>query len=173
MDNPSILDCGHAPDKGAPASVQGADGIVRTVQSWQFVLNDDGRKICHACADKRMLDCGHTPSPHSHISTGYGQTADGKRHCYDCCAATERAAMVETGKACLYLVQRNGRNVITDWPGKLEFKPWHVRKGRHNLAGSRYDAWFAGPDGYVWHGVQYGEDTQIIRCKRTKERLAA
>lgn len=130
------------------------------------------------------LDCGHEPSEHGPHTTGYGEDRDGKRYCYDCCAERERAAMIEHGKATLYLVKDSGYQrptvgseqasdrawIITDWPGKLRFRPWHVRKGRHNIARTRYDAWFAGPDGHVWHGVQYGDMTQIIHCKRTKER---
>lgn len=114
-----------------------------------------------------LLDCGHTASEHSPSTTGYGTDRDGKRHCYDCCAAKERAEMIATGRAVLYLLDNRE---ITDWPGKLRFKPRYVRKGRHNFARVRYDAWFAGPDGFVWHGVQYGDMTQIIHCKRTKER---
>ena len=164
------LDCGHSPDKGAPAQVMGNDGTVRTVQGWQWVLDDDGRKICHACADKRILDCGHTPSPHALFTTGYGTTEDGKRHCYDCCAASERARMVETGKATLYL--NSGK--ITDWPGKLTFPViGRVSRSWHNFAGrdGRRDVDFVGPDGFIWHGTNIG-DNDVLRAKRTKRKAA-
>ena len=72
--------------------------------------------------------------------------------------------MTEHGRIMLYL--SNGE--VMNWPGTLRF-PAHVRKGRHNIAGSRYDVWFAGPDGFQWHGVQYGDNTQICHCKRTKQ----
>lgn len=154
-----LLDCGHAPDKGSPANVAG-----KTIMGWRFVVDDDGRKICHACADRRVLDCGHTPSPHGNITTGYGTTRDGRRECYDCCAARERAAMIATGRATLYLTG----DAVTDWPGKLRFPVGHVRKGRHNMARVRYDFRFSGPDGATWSGVQYGDNTQIAHCRRVK-----
>lgn len=120
--------------------------------------------------DTTTLDCGHAPSAHGTYSTCYGTTPDGRRHCYECCSAKERADMVERGKACLYLVKGDSGYEITDWPGTLRFRARHVRKGRHNIARVRYDAWFFGPDGFVWHGASYGDMTQLIHCKRTKER---
>lgn len=88
--------------------------------------------------------------------------------------------MVETGRATLYLVKTDKTHrigldshsvwAITNWPGSLSFPVYGVRKGRHNIAGSRYDCWFNGPDGHVWHAVQYGEWTQIAHCRRTKEK---
>ena len=40
-----------------------------------------------------------------------------------------------------------------------------------DIAGKRLDVWFYGPDGYIWHGVQYGDNTQIVHCKRSSERV--
>jgi hypothetical protein len=120
-----------------------------------------------------LLDCGHVASEHGPHTTGYGTDKDDKRHCYDCCAARERASMIEHGDAVLYLtgglpaVYQFCDGEITDWPGKLRFK-CRVKAGRHNMARVRYDAWFTGPDGKPWHGVQYGNNTQIIHCKRVK-----
>lgn len=88
--------------------------------------------------------------------------------CYDCCASDERQAMVETGNACLYLTQKQTGWYITDFTGVLTFPVSHHSRGHHNLARVRFDAWFTGPDGKPWHGTQYGENTQIIRCKRIK-----
>lgn len=56
-----------------------------------------------------------------------------------------------------------------NWPGSLEFRCW-TRTGNHNIARTRYDVWFYGPDGYIWYGVTYGEDTQLCHCKRTKKK---
>src|SRR3990167_8673081 len=113
-----------------------------------------------------LLDCGHPPSEHSEITTGYGTDKDGKKHCYACCADNDRKAMIADGRATLYLIGKPGEHEITNWPGSLRFNPFRVRKGRHNMARTRYDAWFTGPDGKKWHGVQYGENTQIAHCKR-------
>ena len=114
-----------------------------------------------------ILECGHTESP---ITRGYGTDKDGNRYCYECCAAQDRASMIETGKATLYLSapKEGNKFKITNWPGSLSFAVGHVRTGRHNWAGRRYDAWFTGPDGKNWHGVQYGDNTQIIHCRRIK-----
>lgn len=121
----------------------------------------------------------------------------GARSCYQCCADKERVSMIETGRATLYLVLRtvpvslgdtDGRPLadtielrtnpkatvarwfVTDWPGLLKFKcfPGVRRNARGGGFGSqRTDAWFVGPDGYVWHAINRG-DMDIARCKRTK-----
>ena len=111
-----------------------------------------------------ILDCGHPESEHSEFTRGYGTTADGKRHCYTCCADQDRSAMVRDGKIVLYLTEKG----VTNWPGSLVFPVVHKRKGRHNMAGTRYDVWFTGPEGRNWHGVQYGENTQLCHCRRVK-----
>lgn len=176
--NTELLDCGHARSNehtynGRPA--------------WEFVLDFDGvRKICHACADARILDCGHTPSPHPVCTTGYGATADGKRHCYACCADQERAAMIATGRATLYLTRKDqpeslpgpamGRGMVSrwtigDWSGTLAFPAYGVKFSRNGgrFGSQRTDAYFTGPDGKEWHAVNRG-DNDIARCRRIKGR---
>ena len=111
------------------------------------------------------LECGHKESPHSDITRGYGTDADGKRQCYQCCADLDRAYMIEHGRIALYLTDK----AITNWPASLSFPVLSRTTGRHNIAGVRYDVWFRGPDGATWHGVQYGDNTQICHCKRTKQ----
>lgn len=128
-----------------------------------------------------ILDCGHMPSEHSSITTGYGRDADGKTHCYACCADGDRKRMIEDGKITLYLYddeplgtrapgQHTNRTTarVTNWPNSLSFPVRHLTKGRHNIAQVRYDVDFVGPDGFWWHGTQYGDWTQIVHCKRTK-----
>lgn len=120
-----------------------------------------------------ILDCGHAPSPHSDFTTGYGQDAQGRTHCYACCAENDKASMIETGRATLYLTREQPDAAaapawyVTNWPGSLRMHAF-VRKGRHNMAGKRYDVWFTGPDGKDWHGVTYGDNTQICHCRRLK-----
>ena len=109
--------------------------------------------------------------------------------CFACCAVRDAYMMTKTGHSKdlpLYLsdsgdtriVTSAGRHpaygrytdgLISNWPGTLRFK-CRVKVGRHNIAGVRYDVWFTGPDNHVWHGVQFGDNTQICHCKRTKER---
>lgn len=125
----------------------------------------------------------------SAITPGYGVTDDGRKHCYTCCADLDRERMIATGRAMLYLtcapawharkphrdrdgVERTWRNTsatVGNWPGSLTFRGY-CTYGAHNIAGVRYDVWFAGPDGFEWHGVTYGDNTQVCHCKRTKTR---
>lgn len=116
--------------------------------------------------EKITCDCGHESEP-TQYTGGYGLDRDGKTHCYQCCADIERASMVESGKATLYLVEEDGKSFVTDFGGKLSFPVRYRKTGRHNFAGNRYDVWFGGPGGQ-WHGVTYGDMTQICHCKRTK-----
>ena len=120
-----------------------------------------------------ILDCGHEVSNHSDFTTGYGVTPDNRRICYECCAGRERQSMLDTGKATLYLVGPDGYGMayVTDWPGRLSFRALNYHKGHHNIARVRYDVDFIGPDGYWWHGVSYGDNTQIVHCKRTKDHI--
>jgi|ERR1700724_189225 len=127
--------------------------------------------ICERC---------HKPFPDTQgVVAGYGIFgADGAKVCYACCAIIQRADMIATGKATLYLTHerfgdhkiaqldnwRDGR--VSDWPGELSF-PCRVKRGRHNIARWRYDAWFT-VDGQSWHGVSYGDNTQIIHCRRVQ-----
>lgn len=126
-----------------------------------------------------ILECGHPESPHFSFTRGYGKDANGNRHCYDCCAESDRQSMIDTGRGVLYLTIRDeispaGGNygdkigTLTNWPGSLTFQTGRIRKGYHNIAGVRYDTWFRGPDGHKWHAVQYGDNTQIAHCKRVK-----
>ena len=111
-------------------------------------------------------DCGHeipALSPGHSCGTGYGCDAEGRTFCYECCAAQDRRQMAETGRAVLYL---SGRE-LTNWPGSLRIPVDEIRHGRHNIAGSRTDCWFRF-GGRRWHGVQYGEFTQLAHCRRLK-----
>lgn len=121
--------------------------------------------------------CGQTKPVATSGGTGYAKT-NGKLICYTCCADINRTQMIATGKATLYLTcepQSNERldkgrrtlGKVSNWPGTLSF-PCHTRTGKHNIAKVRYDVWFIGPDGKKWHGVTYGDYTQVCHCKRMK-----
>lgn len=123
--------------------------------------------------------------------TGYAYYDDDRPVCYDCCGENDRKEMIEVGKIVLYLSCEPARKLrrpnglpytpetlhegpgrktageVTNWPGTLRFK-CHTRVGRHNIAGYRYDCWFTGPDGKQWHGVTYGDNTQLCHCRRLK-----
>jgi hypothetical protein len=76
------------------------------------------------------------------------------------------------GKITLYLVKLDGAHYVSNFPGTLKLKVWSMRVGRHNLAGKRYDVAFT-HERHVWHGVTYGDMTQICHCKRTKTTVPA
>jgi len=101
-------------------------------------------------------------------STGYANDEHENKICYACCAKADEKYMIEHGRITLYLSRTRGSYKVTNWPGSLAFTPRYVSKGNHNIAGVRYGAWFTGPQGTNWHGVQYGENTQIIHCRRIK-----
>ena len=127
----------------------------------------------HMVTYTREGDCGGTGYAHpSHNST--------EKICYECCAVQDRELMTHNGRYTLYLTCPPGGKYrgmvygevkVTNWPGTLVFRSGAVRVGLHNIAGKRYDVWFDGPDGYVWHGVTYGDNTQICHVKRTREKI--
>lgn len=89
--------------------------------------------------------------------------------CYDCCALLDREHMQRENKITLYLTidKLSGGWTVSNWPGTLKYRAM-VRKGDHNIARTRYDAWFIDADGNNWHGVQYGEFTQLVHCRKLK-----
>jgi hypothetical protein len=116
---------------------------------------------CSACKQ-------HKPIQHNG-GTGYGVKGNGHKVCYACCAIEDQKQMIRGGKWVGYLSKDNdGKWYVTNWPGTLKFGPLNPTSGRHNIAGTRSDVWFFGPDGKPWHGVQYGEWAQICHCKRVK-----
>ena len=128
---------------------------------------------------ENILDCGHVASKHGPNTTGYGVDKEGKKHCYACCAEGDKKDMHETGCAVLYLTlgeydcnliaRYDGYNnaKVTNWSGTLSLR-CSVKIGRHNIAGKRYDVWFQF-EGQNWHGVTYGDNTQICHCKKLKK----
>lgn len=117
------------------------------------------------------LDCGHPPSPHSEGGTGYGTQPDGTKHCYMCCALIDLRDMHKDGCATLYLKgsAEDGFR-LTNWPGSLTFPVRNFSLMRHSpFRRQRIDAWFLGPDGYVWHAVNKG-DMELTKCCRTPTR---
>lgn len=192
MTTRDTLDCGHLADEGMPAQIRRDDGTLETIQGWTRHTDDAGRTSCAACHDKAggLLECGHMPTwPRSPFTTGYGTDSDGRRACFQCCADKERASMIETGRAVLYLTHKKSpeqlpgasmarglvvRWEVTDWPGLLRFPAYGVTESRHGggFGAQRTDAYFRGPDGATWHAVNRG-DNDIARCHRVAERKRA
>lgn len=135
--------------------------------------------VCHDC--KLTIE-----KPSDGCGTGYGTDSNGYVYCYQCCAEGDKRQMRDTGKIMLYLsrdtvaevdILLSGQRVtplhpyelyvITNWPGSLRIKPTYVKEGRHNIARKRTDVWFTF-EGTRWHGAQYGENTQLVHCRRLK-----
>ena len=126
---------------------------------------------------KHKFDCADCGEHKVHVNpndcggVGYATVReDGieKKVCYACCGKRDIADMRERGRTVLYLTEREGKPVVTNWPGTLSFPVRYSRKGRHNIAGTRQDVWFTDCDGREWWGVSYGDYTQLCHCKRLK-----
>lgn len=115
---------------------------------------------CSVCKETKIHEEEHT--------TGYGLDKDNNKICFACCGIKDAEEMDKTGKATLYLTKGSDSIwYVSNWPGTLKIRVQYQRKGHHNIAGNRYDVWFTFNDS-TWHGVQYGEMTQICHCRRTK-----
>jgi hypothetical protein len=126
--------------------------------------------------DFTCRECGKSKAIQKSGGTGYATNRQGEKICYECCGKIDNETMIQKGIMLLYLtIDRVGPHDpygvghVGNWPNTLSF-PCTVKKGRHNMAGVRFDAWFNGPDGFRWHGTQYGKMSQICYCRRTKER---
>lgn len=131
--------------------------------------------------------CNRIKSYKSNSIAGYANF-QGEKYCFDCCSVIDRNYMIDNGKITLYLtLNENYRKClnkykpgffnmlnsgyISNWPNTLKFNcNIQFRRHGHNWGLNRYDVWFKGPDGFLWHGVSYGENTQLVHCKRTKIR---
>ena len=118
------------------------------------------KKYCAECGKEIVLDG----------FSGYGKTVDGKILCYDCCgkqAEEDFDSMPANEKTFLYLTSANGEMCVTDWTGRFRIPVHRYRKGRHNIARTRTDVWFQ-RNGKNYHGVNYGEFSQICHSKQVK-----
>jgi len=109
----------------------------------------------------------------SSVITEYAIDKNDNRICYRCCGFEDRHKLMTEDKATLYLTitdksPANGqsRATVSNWPGTLEL-PAFYSKGKHNIAGTRYDVWFK-CGGRNWYGVSYGENTQLLHCRALK-----
>ena len=105
-------------------------------------------------------------------TTGYGEDPEtGKRLCFMCCGVLDSERMAVEKKYTLYLTRdkETGHAVVTNWPGTLSLRAYTDRKEHgHNWGLSRTDVWFEDAHGNGWHGVHYGDNTQLCHCKKLK-----
>lgn len=114
-----------------------------------------------------ICDCCGKVCKGDGVGTGYGISLDNKNICYSCCAKADYTlldSMKVGDKASFYL--NVDSNEIINWPGTMRIHAY-VRKGLHNIAGVRYDAYFSYNGKRFW-GVRYGQDNEICHIKRIK-----
>lgn len=107
------------------------------------------------------------------IAPGYGKDDQDNKICYACCGEIDKDNMKAWESYTLYLtseLEDGGKKkwYASNWPGTLRLPIHHEPvRGRHNWCGVRYDVWFKCND-EEWHGTQFGDNTQILHCKKLK-----
>lgn len=103
----------------------------------------------------------------------HGRT-DGKRetkHCYPCAAIHEARDMEKDGRWYGYIkFDDNTKYPLTvqNWTGNLSFI---ITRWSGPTAAGRYEVWFRGSDGRIWHGIHVHDGkTELTRCRVTKKR---
>ena len=113
-------------------------------------------------------DCGKECKSDG-FGTGYGiERSTNKKICYDCCAKRdlEELNSLEIGKGRVIQYLNWRTNEVTNWPGTMRFKVV-CKEGFHNIARVQRNVWFS-YKGKRFHGVQYGNDSEICYIKRVK-----
>jgi len=116
--------------------------------------------ICTVCKEHKKHE--------SDITTGHATNKAGDKICFDCVKQIDLDSLVNLKKGekiCFYLVKEGDKYKVTNWPGTMVLNVDYVRKGKHNMAISRYDIWFT-LERHLFHGVQYGENTQVCHIKK-------
>jgi hypothetical protein len=113
---------------------------------------------CYVCKETKEVTTG--------ITTGYGYDKHNHKVCFECCGENDKKELTNLKPGQKFFLYLTG-NKLTNWPGTLEINNLHVRKGHHNIARTRYDVWFVF-SGNTYHGVQYGENTQVCHITRVK-----
>lgn len=123
--------------------------------------------LCSVCGQHIEVDTLNS------ITTGYGCNDKHEPVCFACCAETDRKYMQEHGRISLYLIgtmsSKGVSHRVCNWPDSLSYPVLHHTTGRHNIAGTRYDVWFKDEVGAYWHGTRYGQNTDVVHCKRVKK----
>jgi len=120
----------------------------------------------------RILDCGHTPSPHSEHTTGTAHTPEGHEICWECSNACEREHLRTVQVYGAYLVKRDGRAVIETWPGgalATVTEYWTRRVGFSHDGRTYFRA--VDVHGQRWHGTSpgfgmYAWMRRVVRASR-------
>lgn len=96
----------------------------------------------------------------------------GEKVCYACCGELDKQKLLDANPGDKFYMYLTGNiqygYYVSNWPGSFKIRVY-PRKGRHNIAGVRYDFWFYLGNN-AFHGVQYGDNTQVahICCLKNK-----
>lgn len=122
-------------------------------------------------------------------ATGYAYLNarnDLRKVCYVCAASIDQDHMDKTGKITLYLdglsslrlnpartnKQKTASGVkimVSNYCGSLSYPVELVRTGNGGINKIRRDIYFTDHAGRVWWGVQFGNKSPLVYCKRMKE----
>jgi len=121
--------------------------------------------ICFRCGKEIVSVAGSG-------ATGYGVDRENNKICYQCCGeidGEELASLKPGEKMILYLSScgEEGMWYICNWPGSFKIRVF-PDKGKHNLAGCRYDVRFKYKE-HEYHGIKYGDNTDICHVRRLKK----
>lgn len=127
-------------------------------------------------------------TPGSSVSN-FAYTRDNRMVCVKCCAELEKAYMRTHDKIVLYFqsfqhryqtdyTRKNKIYIIgghgdvmgelTDAMGNKIVDLYYIDRGKHNIAGRRYDFRFMF-EGRTWHGTVYGDNSDLAYCRRLKK----
>jgi len=114
----------------------------------------------------KICDCGHAPSEHSSIATGYGTDNNGKTRCYACCTAADKEQM-DTADHVTHYLSEDGKRLV-NWPGYYLGRV--TRTGaRHPFSRERYYVNVCDFAGRMWHGVGApGMWCTLRKCKASR-----
>lgn len=78
------------------------------------------------------------------------------------------------GKQIMYVEGMNGNGAwypthVTNGDGSERYKLYCYSVGKHNICGKRWDMWYRGSDGYIWHAVHMGYFNIVAHCRRTNK----
>ncbi len=117
-------------------------------------------------ANVTCSDCGSTITPPAACGpTGYAITPDGRKICYSCSNAAERADFAAADRYAAYL-SGDGRHVTT-WPGGELARVTYCRSHRGGFGGEYVTVDATGPDGSRWYGRGGGRG-MYLRLRRRK-----
>jgi len=110
---------------------------------------------------------------------------DKRRVCYDCVAVRDKWVMDIEGRITLYLdgllsikiqgdriIKRKTKSgvkiTVSNWCGSLEYPVDILRVGNGGIAKVRRDVYFQDHNGDYWWGVNYGNNSPLVYCRRLK-----